>query len=95
MGAELAVVEPLDHVVDVQAVLGLGGGLHVPDDELLAQGVGDGLGKHGLAGAGLAFDEQGLAEGDGDVDGAHQLRGGHVLTASFEHHIHMKDTSVE
>ena len=82
--AELAVVEPLDGVVDVQAVLGLGGGLDVPDDELLVQSVADGLGQLGLAGAGLPFDEQGLFQGDGDVDDPQQVGGDHVIAAAFE-----------
>ena len=73
-GAELAVVETLDDVVDVQTVLRLGGGFHVPDDELLAQRVGDGLRQHGLARAGLALDEQRLFERHGDVHCVHQFQ---------------------
>ena len=86
--AELAVVEPLDHVVNVQSVLGLGGGLHVPDDELLAQGVRHRLGKHRLAGARLAFDQQGLFQRDGDVHGGHQILRRHVLAAAPKRFIH-------
>ena len=56
LAAELAVVETLDHVVDVEPVLGLGGGFDVPDDELLPQRLGDGLRQHGLARARLPLD---------------------------------------
>ena len=82
--AELAVIEPLNGVVDVQAVLGLGGGLDVPDDELLVQGVADGLGQLGLAGAGLALDQQGLLQGDGDVHDPEQVGGDDVIAASLK-----------
>ena len=88
VGAELAVVEALDHIVDVETILGLGGGLHVPDDKALAHGVGDGLGQHGLAGAGLALDEQGLLEGNGDVHGGHQLGGGNVVAGAGKGLVH-------
>ena len=60
LAAELAVIQPLHHVIDIQAVLGLGGGLDVPDQQLFIQGGGNGLGQHGLARARLALDEQGL-----------------------------------
>ena len=82
--AELAVVEPLDGVIDIQAVLGLGGGLDVPNDELFAQGLGDGVGQHGFAGAGLPLDEQGLLQGDGNVYNPQQVLRDHVLAASLE-----------
>ena len=36
LAAELAVVQTLHHVIDVQPVLGLGGGLDVPDDQLFS-----------------------------------------------------------
>ena len=88
--AELAVVEPLHHVIDVQAVLSLGGGLHVPDDELFAQRLRHGLCQHGLAGARLALDEQGLLQGHGDVDGLHQILRGHIMRAAAEFGIHKR-----
>ena len=84
LAAELAVVEALDHVVDVQAVLGLGGGLDVPDNQLLAQSLGDGLGQHGLAGARLPLDQQGLLQYHGDVGRPEQLLRGDVVLASSE-----------
>ena len=92
-GAELAVVETLDDVVDVQTVLRLGGGFHVPDDELLAQRVGDGLRQHGLACAGLALDEQRLLQRHGDVHRAHQLGRGDVVFGPAEGNRH-RNTSL-
>ena len=88
VGAELAVVEPLHHVVDVEAVLGLGGGLHVPDNELLPQRLGYGLGQHGLAGARLALNEKRLFQRHGNVHRRHQLAGGHVLIGSRKNLVH-------
>ena len=82
--AELAVVQTLDGVVHIQAVLGLCRRLDVPNDELLAQGLRNGLGQHGLAGAGLALDQQWLLQRDGDVDDAQQVLGDNVLAASLE-----------
>ena len=80
VGAELAVVEPLDHVVDIQSVLGLGGGLDVPDDELLAQGIRHRLSQHGLASPRLALDEQRLLQCYSDVHRHHQLFGCHIVS---------------
>ena len=73
MGAELAVVEPLDHIVDIQAILSLGGGLDVPDDELFTQGIRHRLGQHGLARTRLALDEQRLFQRHRDIHRQHQL----------------------
>ena len=92
-GAELAVVKTLDDVVDVQTVLRLGGGFHVPDDELLAQRVGDGLRQHGLARAGLALDEQRLLQRHSDVHRAHQLGRGDVVFGPAEGNRH-RNTSL-
>ena len=82
LAPELAVVQALNHVVHIQPVLGLGGGLDVPDNQFLAQGLGDGLGQHGLAGARLPLDEQGLLEHHGDVHRPHQLLRGHIVLTS-------------
>ena len=43
----------------IQALLGAGGGLHVPLAEGGAEGGGDLVGEDGLAGAGFPFDEEG------------------------------------
>ena len=82
--AELAVIQPLDNIIDVQAVLGLGGGLDVPDDELFAQRLRDGLGQHGLSRARFPLDEQGLLQHHGDVGRPEQLLRGHIVPASSE-----------
>ena len=73
LAAELAVVQTLHHVIDVQPVLGLGGGLDVPDDQLFSQRLGDCLGQHGLARARLALDQKGLFQHHGNVHRPHQL----------------------
>ena len=82
--AELAVIQPLDNIIDVQAVLGLGGGLDVPDDELFPQRLGDGLRQHGLAGARLTLDKQGLLQYHSDVGRSEQLLRGYIVPASSE-----------
>ena len=84
LAAELAVVQPLHHVVDVQAVLGLGGGLDVPDNQLFVQRRRDGLRQHGLARARLPLDQQGLLEHHGDIHRPEQLRIGHIILTSLE-----------
>ena len=89
VGPKLAVVEPLDHVVDVKTVLGLGGGLHIPDDQLFSQGLGHGLRQHGFARTRLALDKQRLFQRHGDVHRRHQLAGGYVLIGSRKNLFHM------
>ena len=84
LAAELAVIQPLDHVVDIQAVLGLGGGLDVPDDQLFAQGFGDGLSQHRLSRARLPFDQQGLLEHHSDIHRPHQFLGSDIVLASLK-----------
>ena len=95
LAAELAVIQALHHVVDIEAVLGLGGGLDVPDGQGLAHGGGDGLGQHGLAGAGLTLDEQGLLERDGDIGGLEQLFAGDVVLTAAEFFLHSDTSFVE
>ena len=95
LAAELAVIQALHHVVDVEAVLGLGGGLDVPDGQGLAHGGGEGLGQHGLAGTGLTLDEQGLLERDGDIGGLEQLFAGDVVLTAAEFFLHSDTSFVE
>ena len=87
--SKLAVIEPLYHIVDIQAVLGFGGGFYVPDNELFPKSVRHGLGQHGLAGARLTLDEQRLLQSHGNVDGLHQVAGRHVICAAAEFCIHI------
>ena len=54
----------------------------IPDDQLLVQSLGDGLGQHGLSGARLALDEQGLLQYHGDVYCPEQLLIGHIILTS-------------
>ena len=65
--AHLAVVEPLHHVVDVQSVLGLGGGFDVPDQQFFAQSRRNGLSQHCFAGARLAFYQQRLLQSNCNI----------------------------
>ena len=57
-------------------------GFDIPDDQLLVQSLGDGLGQHGLSGARLALDEQGLLQYHGDVYCPKQLLIGHIILTS-------------
>ena len=71
--AELAVVQTLHHVVNVQTVLRLGGRLDIPDDQLLAQGFCNGFSQHGLARARFPLDQQGFFQCHSDVDSPQQI----------------------
>ena len=82
--AELAVVQALDHIIGVEAVLGLCGGFDVPGQELFSQSVCDRLRQHGLAGTRLPLDQEGLFECHGDIDGLHQIFRGNVCLAGFQ-----------
>ena len=84
VGAELTVIQPLYHVVGVESVLGFCGGFDVPDQQLFAQRVGDGLSQHGLAGAGFALDQERLFQSHGDIDGLHQLFRCDVACTGFQ-----------
>jgi hypothetical protein len=65
--AELPVPEPRHRVIFIQALMRLGGRLDVPFDERRADGCGDLVREHGLAGSGFALDEQWPAESDGRI----------------------------
>src|SRR5262249_57764381 len=82
--AEAAVVQPLDGVVDVEALDGLAGRLDVPLEHRHAEPLGNVSGEDGLAGARLALEEQGTAEGDRTVDGVDQRAGGDVAGGALE-----------
>jgi hypothetical protein len=73
-------------VVLVQPLLGGGGRLDVPADEVLAERLGDLLGEHRLARAGLALHKKRALEGDRGVDRDHQVLGGDVGFGSAEQH---------
>jgi hypothetical protein len=82
--AEAAVVEPLDRVVDVEAVLGAGGALHVPGEERQLQRGGDGLGEQRLAGAGLPLHQEGALERECAVHRGLERRVGQVAVGPGE-----------
>src|SRR3990167_5968715 len=83
---QLRVAQAAYHVVLVQALVGLGGGLDMPGDQLGAKGLGQLLGQHGLTGAGLTLDQQRALQGDGCIDRQLEIVGGDVGLGTFELH---------
>ena len=84
--AELAVAQPRHRVVFVEALLRLGGRLDVPGQQRRAERLGDFLGQHGLAGAGLALDQQRALEHDRGVDGDLEVVGGDIVLGAGKFH---------
>jgi len=84
--AQLRVTQAAHRIVFVEALVRLGGGFDVPGDELGAEGFGQLLGEHGLAGARFALDQQRTLQGDGGVDGELEVVGGDVRLGTFEFH---------
>ncbi|MPM96528.1 hypothetical protein SDC9_143692 [bioreactor metagenome] len=82
--AELTVVQPGHGVIDIQAVLSLGGGFDVPNNQIEIQRLRRCLCQHGLARAGFALDEQGLLKRPGDVRHPQQLRRGDIVLCAFQ-----------
>ncbi len=66
---ELGVPQPGHRIVFIEPLLGLGGGLDVPADEVGTERLGNRLGQHRLAGARFTFDQQRLLQHDGGIDG--------------------------
>ncbi len=85
--AELAVAQPRHRVVFVEALLRLGGRLDVPGQKRRVDRLGDFLGQHGLAGAGLALHQQRALEHDGGIDGDLEVIGGDVVLGTGEFHL--------
>ncbi len=84
--AQLRVAQTAHRIVFVQALMGLGRGLDMPGDQFRAEGLGQLLGEHGLAGAGLALDQQWTLQRDGRVDRQLQIVSGNVGRRTFELH---------
>ena len=84
--AELAVAKPRDRVIFVEALMRLGGGLHVPLDQRRAGRLRDLVGEHGLAGAGLALDQQRAAQRHGGVDRHLEVVGRDIGVGAGEAH---------
>ena len=84
--AQLAVAQTADRVIFIQALLGFGGGLDVPLQQLHAQSFGHFFGQHGFARARLALDQQGAFQGDGSVDRQFEVLGGDVFVGALEFH---------
>ena len=82
--AEAAVVEPGEGVVLVQGVHQLHARFDVEHDQRHFQGLGDGVGQHGLAGARLPLEQQGHFQGHGDVDDPGQLVVEHITGSAGE-----------
>jgi hypothetical protein len=83
---QLAVAQAGHGIILVQALLGLGGGLDVPFEQVGIQRPGHFVSKHGLAGAGLALDQQGPLQNDGCVNGNAQVFSGDIVGRAFKLH---------
>ncbi|MNP58198.1 hypothetical protein D3C76_1530930 [compost metagenome] len=66
---ELGVPQPGHRIILIEPLLGPGGGLDVPADEVGTERLGHRLRQHRLAGARLTFYQQRLLQHDGGVDG--------------------------
>ena len=84
--AQLRIAQSRDGVVFVKALLGLGGGLHVPLQQRHVERGGDFLREHCLAGAGFALDEQRSLQRGRRVHGELEVVGRDVLGRAFEAH---------
>ena len=84
--AELAVAQPRDGVIFVEALLRLGRRLDMPFDQVEPERRGDLAGELGLAGAGLALDQQRPLQRDRRVDRHHQILVGDIGRRAFEPH---------
>ena len=85
--SELRVAQSGHGVVFVQSLLCLGRRLDVPLQERHVERLGDFLGQHRLAGAGLALDQQRALQRDRCIDGELEVAGRDVIFRSFEPHI--------
>jgi len=84
--AQLRVAQAAHRIVFVESLVGFGGGLDVPGDQLGAEGFRQLFGKHGLAGAGFALDQQRALQGDRRIDRELEVVGGDVGLGAFELH---------
>jgi len=93
--AELPVAQALHRVIFIEAVLRLGGRLHVPFDERRVERRGDLARQHGLAGAGLALHQQGALEGDRSIDRHLEVVGRHIGFGTVKSHENSRFVPVE
>ena len=84
--AELAVAQPADGIVFVEALQRLGGGLDVPFDQRRADRFGDFDGENGLPRARFTLYQQWSLQRDGRVDGDLQVVCRHVVLRALEPH---------
>ncbi len=82
--AQLAVAQPRDGVVLVEALLRLGRRFDMPLDQRRAERLRNLEREHGLAGAGLAFNQQGPLQRDGGIDGDGKVAGRDVAGRPLE-----------
>ena len=82
--AELAVVQTLYHVINVQTILSFCGGFDVPDHQFFAQCFGNGFRQHGFACAGFPFDQQGFLQRHGNIDRTHEFFTCDIIFASLK-----------
>ena len=83
---QLGITQAAHRIIFIEPLVGLGGGLDMPGDQLGAHGFGELLGEHGLARTGLTLDQQGALQGDGGVDSELEIVCGDVGLGTFELH---------
>ena len=85
---QLAVIQPLDHVIDVESFLSLCGGLDVPNQQPLLQRLRYSLCQDRLSGTRLSLDQKRLLQSDGDVCHLQEFFTGHIFAATSERTFH-------
>ncbi|OPZ11872.1 MAG: hypothetical protein BWZ07_01716 [Alphaproteobacteria bacterium ADurb.BinA280] len=83
---QLRIAQSTHRVVFVQALLRLGGRLHVPGQQGRAKRVGHFLREHGLARPRFSLDQQRPLQGDGRVHRQLQGLGGDITLSTLELH---------
>lgn len=71
-------------IYNFTTVLGLCGGFDVPDNQLFAQSLGNGLSQHGFSGTRLALNEQRLLQHHGNIGSPQQFLRGHIILTSLK-----------
>ncbi len=84
--AQLRIAQPGHRIVLVQPLLGPGGRLDMPLDQLQPERLGNLLGKHGFARAGFTLDQQRLLQTDRGINSHLQLIGCNVRLGSCKSH---------
>ena len=82
--AKLAITQPADRIIFIQALLRLGGGFDVPFNQRIAECLGDFLREHRLARAWLTLDQQRAFQRHRGIHRNLQLSGCDVSFSAFE-----------